>query len=267
MDSMYQLNQIPSETKIKKYIRAIVFRKNMFCPECRSRHVTRYESRYRCENCRVKFSLISHTWLKGMKVPYQKFWLVLWCLSRKVSIQHAMSHSGLSNEAIRHWYSLFRAHIPEPYIVLERVVQLDEAYGKGWSLVMAKQKHSRKVAYTVLHERSVQRHHALTFLQQNVRPRTKLCTDGAAIYRNIDRWWPVRHETDIHKRFEFGKTSEIEGMFGNFRTFVRRMYHHATAPKIEEYVREFSARFSSPELFENPNTYLQKSLTLVPIDW
>lgn len=266
MNDMYQLNQIPSEAKIKKYIRAIVFGKNIFCPECRSRAVVRYESRYRCRKCRVKFSLLSHTWLKDMKLPHQTFWLVLWCWTQKISVQQTMSLARLSNDAVRRWYDLFRTHIPESYAVLERIVQLDEAYGKGWALVMAKQQQSRKVAYAIIPERSVQRHHALRFLQQNVRPRTKLRTDGAAIYRNIEFWWPVKHEIDIHKKFEFGKTSEIEGMFGNFRTFIRRMYHHATAEKIEEYVREFSVRFSSPELFENPRVYLEKSLTLVPID-
>lgn len=177
-----------------------------------------------------------------------------------------MALSRLSEEAVRRWYDLFREHLPEKYIVLERVVQMDEAYGKGWALLMAKQKKTRNIAWQFLPEKSVQRHHALGFLESNVRPRTKLCTDGAAIYRGINRWWPVRHTKDIHRKFEFKHTSEIEGMFGVFRTFIRRMYHHATAEKMEKYVREFGVRFSSPELFENPNVYLQKALTLVPFD-
>jgi DNA invertase Pin-like site-specific DNA recombinase len=31
-------------------------------------------------------------------------------------------------------------------------------------------------------------------------------------------------------------------------------------------LKEFVARFSSPEIFENPRNYLQKILSLVPID-
>jgi hypothetical protein len=89
---------------------------------------------------------------------------------------------------------------------------------------------------------------------------------GALIYRGIEKWWPVTHEIDIHRKWEFGKTSEIEGMFGNFRTFIRRMYHHVSKEKMPEYVREFCVRFSSPELFENPENYLQKSLLPAPID-
>ena len=74
------------------------------------------------------------------------------------------------------------------------------------------------------------------------------------------------HSVDIYKKFEFGQTSEIEGMFDNLRTFIRRMYHHSTPEYIPEYVSEFVPRFSSPEIFQNPNEYLKKTLPLVPID-
>lgn len=177
-----------------------------------------------------------------------------------------MKLSGLSEMAIRHWYGRFREHLPENPHLLSRIVQLDEAYGKGWSLVMAKEKHSRKVAYVVIPEKSVERQQAIQFLAKYVQPRSRLYTDGAAIYRGIERWWPVRHERELHAKWEFSKTSEIEGLFGNFRTFIRRMYHHVTPEKMPEYVREFSVRFSSPEIFENPRNYLQKSLLLAPID-
>lgn len=67
---MYTLKQIPSEAQVKKYIRQIVFGKNMFCPECRSRHVYKAQNRYRCVDCRIRFSLTSHTWLNNLKLPY-----------------------------------------------------------------------------------------------------------------------------------------------------------------------------------------------------
>jgi len=74
----------------------------------------------------------------------------------------------------------------------------------------------------------------------------------------------LRHKVDIHEKFEFGLTSEIEGMFGNMRTFIRRMYHHTTPEKLPEYVSEFCIRFSLPEIFISPNEYLTKTLSLVP---
>lgn len=266
MKSMYQLNQIPSEAQIRKFLRRILFGKNVFCPRCRYRNIHKDRGRYWCSRCRRRFSLLSYTWLAALKLPLEQWWMVLWCWTSQICVKQAMKLSGLSELAVRHWYDRFREHLPENQHILSRIVQLDEAYGKGWSLVMAKEERSRRVAYVVLPEKSVERQHAIRFLAQHVRPGSRVCTDGAAIYRGIGKWWPIHHEHDLHAKWEFGKTSEIEGLFGNLRTFIRRMYHHVTAEKMSEYVREFSVRFSSPEIFENPKNYLQKSLSFAPFD-
>lgn len=266
MEFMYQLNQVPSEAQIRKYLRRIVFGENLFCPKCRSQKVAVYEQRYRCKRCRLKFSLISHTWLKDMKLPLQKFWLILWCWTAQVPVKQSLKLCSLSEQAIRHWFDLFRANLPENRSVLAKIVQLDEAFFKQRTVMMAKQKGTRNLAVEILTTTNVQRHHAAYFLQQHVEPRSKLHTDGAAIYRTINQWWPVKHKHEIHSKWEFALTSEIEGAFGNLRTFIRRMYHHATPEKLPEIVREFCFRFSLPEMFNSPLEYLTKSLTLVPID-
>lgn len=266
---MYELNQVPSETQIKKCFKRIIFGKDFFCPECKSRKIFKYEGRYRCQRCKIKFSLISHTWLRSMKLSYQKFWLVLWCWTNAVPIKQSCKLTGLSEESLRHWFGQFRNHLPDNEEILEHIVQLDEAYFKKQALMMAKQQGTRKVAFEIFKvatRSGVQRHHATGFLQQYVRPKSKLRTDGAAIYDSIHKWWPVRHQKDIHSKWEFELTSEIEGLFGNLRTFIRRMYHHATPEKLPEIVREFCFRFSSPEMFQNPSSYLEKSLCLVPFD-
>ena len=263
---MYQLNQVPSDTQIRKYLRRIIFGKNIFCPKCKSRAVTRYEGRFRCKRCRLKFSLISHTWLSGMKLSYQKLWLILWCWTSQVPVKQSMKLCGLSQEAIRRWFARFRSYLPKNEVILERIVQLDEMYSKRLALIMGKQQGTRKLAYLFLFDTNPQRQHATTFLQSHVKPKSKLRTDGAGIYSSIYRWWPVRHQVDIHRKFEFGYTSEIEGIFGNLRTFIRRMYHHVTPEKMPDIVSEFCIRFSLPEIFDSPLNYLEKSLTLVPFD-
>lgn len=263
---MYQLNQVPSEAQIRKFLRRAIFGKAIVCPTCRSRKVYRRQERYWCTRCRKRFSLLSHTWLSDMKLPLQKFWMILWCWTQAVPVRQTMALTQLSEEAVRRWFGRFRSHLPENIEILSRVVQLDEAYGKGWVLVMAKQEKTHKLAWSAFPGSSTQRHHAFEFLQSHVKPGTKLATDGALIYRGIEKWWPVRHTRDIHAKWEFSQTSEIEGMFGCYRTFVRRMYHHHTSEKTTEYVSEFASRFSSPELFENPRNYLIKTLALAPLD-
>ena len=175
-----------------------------------------------------------------------------------------MALTKLSEKAVRHWFDKFRSHLPENKAVLSHMVQLDEAFTKNRTIMLAKQPGTRKLAYEILLNTHPQRHHATYFLQQHVKPGTRLQTDGASIYKGIEKWWPVDHHRDIHSKWEFELTSEIEGMFGNFRTFVRRMYHHVTPEKLPELVSEFCFRFSSPEIFDNPHNYLEKSLTFVP---
>lgn len=266
MEYMYSLNQIPSEAQISKYLRRILFGRNIFCPRCRRRDIFKSEQRYFCRRCRVHFSLLSHTWLADMKLPLQKFWLLLWCWTTQVPVKQTRALSCLSEEAIRRWFDRFRLHLPENPVILEKIVQLDEAFFRQRTLMLAKEKGTRKLAYEVLTTTNVQRHHAAYFLQQHIKPQSRLHTDRAGYYHKIDNWWPVKHQSEVHSRWEFRLTSEIEGAFGNFRTFIRRMYHHTTPEKLPEYVREFCCRFSSPEIFENPLIYLQKTLTLVPID-
>lgn len=266
MKGMYQLNQVPSQAQIRKFLRRTLFGKNVFCPHCRSKQVARYEQRFRCRVCREKFSLLSHTWLSDMKLPLQKWWIILWCWTSGTPVLQAMRLTELSEEAIRRWYSAFRSHLPKETPILRGIVQLDEAYGKGWAVLMGKDVRRKQLAYRVILRGTVQRQDVFEFLRTSVAPRSRLYTDGAKIYRGIDQWWPVHHVKDIHAKWEFAHTSEIEGVFGNLRTFFRRMYHHVTREELEEYVREFSCRFSSPELFRTPQDYLTKSLSLVPID-
>ena len=260
------LNQIPSETQIKKQLRKIVFGKNLFCPHCCSRQVYVSENRYRCRKCRKPFSLLSGTWLSGMKLSLRTFWALLWCWTQKIPVLQTQKLCHVSEEAVRHWFRQFRLHLPCFEPILEGTVQMDEAYFKNLSLLMAKQIGSKKIAHQIIFKNSVNKSEASQFLFQWIQPKSKLQTDGASIYKNINKWWQVKHKVDIHKKFEFGLTSEIEGMFGNLKTFIRRMYHHTTPKYLPEYVSEFCIRFSSPKIFISPNEYLAKTLKSVPFD-
>ncbi len=261
---MYTLKQIPSEAQIKRFLRRTLFGKNVFCPWCRCRRVKRYEDRYRCLGCRRRFSLLSHTWLSNLKLPLQQWWALLWCWTIREPVLQTVTLTGLPERTVRRWYATFREHLPPETHVLEHVVQMDEAYFKNAALVLAKQKGTRKLASAVIFDRDPNKTDVVNFLFEKVAPGSELWTDGGSIYAKIEQRWPVTHSRDIHSKFEFAHTSEIEGMFGVYRTFVRRMYHHHWSANLEEYVREFCFRFSSPEIFNSPRKYLIKTLKLVP---
>lgn len=275
------LHQIPSEAKIKREIKRIVFGKHLFCPYCGHYRVKKYDGRYRCKRCRRPFSLISVTWLKGMKLSLKTFWLLLWCWQKKIAVDQAQKLCGVSEVTVRRWYERFRDHLPQEKLINTRLsgqVQMDEAYrkvrkkDKAYSIIAAKEKakkdkakknKERKIALQFLPKNSVDRGEAINFLSQYVEPDSDLFTDGAGIYRKIENWWRVNHQYERHNKWEFSLTSEIEGLLGNLFTFIRRMYHHVTREKLPGILKEFWLRFTSPEYFESPSRYLE--VALVPI--
>lgn len=259
------LNQIPSEAQIKKQLRQILYGKNLHCPRCLSRKVYASENRYRCRKCRRPFTLLVGTWLEGIKLSLRTWYALLWCWTQAVPVKQTHKLCHLSEVSVYHWFREFRIHLPAFEPILEGEVQMDEAYFKKLSLILAKQVGTRNLAHQMIFKNSVDRTEAARFLFSWVTPHSKLQTDGSSIYKAIDQWWQVDHKVDIHKQFEFGLTSEIEGLFGNLRTFIRRMYHHTTSQYLPEYVSEFCARFSSPEIFDSPFSYAAKALKPVPL--
>ena len=122
-----------------------------------------------------------------MKLPYEKFWMLLWCWTIADPILQTTALTGISEKTVRHWFGVFRAHLPEEHHILERIVQLDEAFFKNMTLMMAKQKGTRKLAWDVFPGTAPHREHAAYFLFRKVKPGSKLWTDGAAIYRGIGK--------------------------------------------------------------------------------
>ncbi len=261
--------EVPSEAKIKKFLKRVIFGKRLFCPVCRSYRILRYGKRYRCRRCRSKFSLTSHTWLSNMKISYRKFWEVLYCWVKQIPIRQSKDITKLSEKAVRHYYSLFRRNLPyRKKELLEAIVQLDEAYFGSFqsrALFLAKQKGKRKIAYRLLPKGHIPtKYDAVEFIKENVRPGSVVCTDGSLLYYGIEKYVPVIHKVEYHNKNNYSLTAEIEGLIGVLRTFIRRVYHHVSLEHLDEILCEFSARFCTPEIFDSPQSYLANSLTLVP---
>jgi hypothetical protein len=167
---------------------------------------------------------------------------------------------GVSYPTVFNWYARFRQHIPDISKQLQGSIACDELYTKHQAVIGAKQKGTRNIALRVVHQSSVDRRMIVDFLVHHVKPDSELCTDGAAIYKRIDNWHRLQHRYEIHRRFKFSLTAEIEGLWGVFRTWIRRMYHHVTRYKLEDLVAEFVLRFSQHKVFENPYVYWQECL-------
>lgn len=264
MTFTHALSQIPSDEQIRRKLVKIIFGPRVWCPDCgRQCHVQTLKANelWRCRRCRNRFSLTSVTWLRGMKISVRHLWALVWCWQHKINVEQARDLLGLSIPTVRRWYGLFRDHLELDFeVVLEGDVQMDEMFVKGGFVIGAKDVKRKRLKFLVVSSPYPTKQDAASFVQHHVRPGSTLCTDGGGIYRGIEKWWPLEHVREIHSRFEFEITSEIEGMWGVLRTFIRRMYHHVTFAKLPKVVAEFEARQTQPEMFELPLTYLKNAL-------
>ncbi len=232
------LRQMPSESKIRSYLKEITIGKHLFCPRRKGREIKKHNNRYRCKRCGRFFSITSSNYFKWTKLSLTTSWLLLWCYTKKVPINQTTDATDLSETTVRKRFDRFRANIPKDFsLKLSNDVQMDEFYRRGkkngYFIVGAKHKGTRKVRFHIIKQPSVNRMRAIDFLTQYVNPDSNLFSDGSSIYRTIDKWWPVNHRYEIRKKLEFELTSEIEGLWENFVTFTRRMYRHVTKNKLE----------------------------------
>jgi len=258
--------QIPTNRQIKKLVKQILFGKNIFCPECHSFNIFKYGERYRCSRCDFRFSLISQTYLNNTKLTLKSIWLIIWCFINQIPVKQSQSLTGLSEKAVRHWFDLLRKQLPTIKEKLRGTIQMDEVYLGGWggrAVLAAKEIKTKKIVFEVLESYEVYRVDILNFVEKYISSGSTVYTDSYPSYRGIDGLFNITHRCDSHKKFEFHLTSEIEGLFGVLRTFIRRMYHHVSYKKLPEYLREFQARFSHKKYFKSVDDYLLNTLRLL----
>lgn len=92
-----------SERALKARLRRLVFTLGrVVCPHCGRYRIQAIEDRYWCGQCRKKFSLTSHTWLKGMKLSLVTFFRLLDCWLYEVPVGEAARRCSVSVVSTRH---------------------------------------------------------------------------------------------------------------------------------------------------------------------
>lgn len=191
---------------------------------------------------------------------------MIWCFVNAIPVKQSQRLTGLSEKAVRHWFGLLRNQLPHGQSKLKGTIQMDEVYLGGWggrAVLAAKEIKTKQIVFHILKGFEVYRTDILQFVENYIASDSIVYTDSYPSYRGIDRLFHITHRRDSHKKFEFHLTSEIEGLFGNLRTFIRRMYHHVSKEKLPEYLVEFQARFSRKEYFKSVGHFLLKTLRLL----
>ncbi len=266
-----------TERQLTALVRRMVFTKGrLHCPRCRSFKIRKvpHEDRYHCPRCRRKFTLLSGTWLKNLKVPLTTLAILLQAWKKEYTIDQTQELTKLSVPTIRRYFCLFRKNIVKsvPFVPVGNV-QVDEAYF-GQFKKQANYYHGvrtykvvEKVCVagiscpvngqlTAMVVRQDTGNTIREFIRQTVPKDILLYSDGSHIYTNLK--WEYDHHPQTHD-LGFHHAYYIESCWSWMKRKLFRQYHHFWRKNAELYVSELTWRFNTRNKPENALTYLQNS--------
>lgn len=262
--------------KIKAQFRLLVFRGHRpFCPRCGYTKIYTSENRYRCPKCRKPFSLTSGTWLRGMKLPWDKLYLLLDGWLKRMSLDLVVSLLDISYPTAFLWYRKFRANLPREAFKLSQKGQyiVDETYfgfkkkGKRGRGTQGSRPFfgifdlfTGSVCTEVVSDLSEET--LVKIIQREVPPKSHIISDGWRSYENLEDFG-FRH-TVIDKEIEFKRMNQMESCWSHLKRNFRKMYHHCWLENLPDYGREITYRFCTRKKPDSPLTFLKKSIRLVP---
>jgi transposase-like protein len=265
------------ERKIRAALRQVIFHKGrVHCTHCGYFRIIALEKeqRYFCKRCRRKFSLLSGTWLRNIKVPLSMFLLLLCLWLEDYQIKQARQLTRVSIPTIRKYFRLFRLHIVKTLDFRpQKHVQVDEAYF-GQFKKMANYFHGHRT-YKVVEKTCVAGigcpatgelatmvvegkpgKPIKEFIYQQVPTSVRVYSDGSHIYTNLRK--DYRHISRTHD-LGFHYAYYIESCWSWMKRKLFKQYHHFTRKYAKEYVSELTFKFNTRKLDKNPFEYLAKS--------
>lgn len=250
-----------SERALKARLRRLVFTNGRaVCPHCGRYRIQAIEDRYWCGQCRKKFSIISHTWLKGMKLSLATFFSLLDCWLYEVPVGEAARRCRISIVSTRYWYRKFRINVAvETVFKPEDSVQVDEAYfgrfKKGANYLHGYRKYqvmnkvcvagiscpkTGTLATRVIPDQPGIRIKA--FIREYVPTNIHVYADGSHLYTRLDTThFLIQRTHDLG----FQTAYYIESCWSWMKRKLFKMYHHFTRRYAPEYVRELTWRFNT----------------------
>ncbi|MDE2019628.1 MAG: IS1595 family transposase [Patescibacteria group bacterium] len=260
---MYHIAADIPESKVRTILRNIIFKKGRLkCPHCGCFKIlsVKKEGRYHCRRCRKKFSLLSGTWMKNVKIPLPLFVILLSFWLEDVTVQLAEKLTGLSRPTLYGYYRLFRTHIVQTIDFTPQTgVQVDEAYF-GTFKKQANWMHGRQT-YRVVGKvcvagiscpatgqlatmvvegkpgKLIKR-----FIRKLVPEDVTVYSDGSPIYtmlRDSHLHIARTHDRGFHNAYY------VESCWSWMKRKLFRQYHHFTKKYAKNYVSELTFKFNT----------------------
>ncbi len=270
--STFQLFKlIPDAESARTYLEARLWPNGAICPTCRKaeRITPRKDGYYRCNACKLDFTIRTGTIFERSHVPLHKWIYAMYLLvtSRKgISSLQLAKEIGITQKSA--WFVLqrLREACGNDLTMLKGIVEIDEIYVGG----IEANKHMRdrlgfkgagtdkKTPIIGMRERDGQgRTRALPLegtgaisiqrtVRQNVEVGSTLHTDEYSAYKKLAP--DYKHESVNHSLDEYSRngvtTNGIESVFAVMRRGLHGVYHKASKKHLARYVNEFAWRLN-----------------------
>jgi transposase-like protein len=262
----------PNEETAREYLEDRLWSGGPVCPECKSgeRITKRIGGFYRCNACKLDFTVRTGTIFKRSHVPLHKWVYAMYLLvtARKgISSLQLSKEIGVTQKTA--WFMLSRLREAcgsgDTLGKLRGTVEIDECFigGKEANKHESKKLHAGrgsvgKVAVLGMRERggrtiakpvadctidTIQNE-----IHGTVEVGSQLFTDEHAAYSDLDGLF-FQHDTVNHSAGEYKRgavnTNGIESVWAVLKRGIHGVYHHASPKHLGRYVDEFTFRLNA----------------------